>query len=87
VYLPVVDPVCKRSQVAGGVDESVMMPTWTPSGLVFISDRRGWWNLYLEEADGKQRALCPREAEFGTPPWVFGLQTFELLPDGRCDSL
>lgn len=78
---------CDAVKVAGGEDESVMMPLWTEKGLVFISDRSGWWNLYLEEAAGQLQALCPRDAEFGTPPWVFGLQTFELLPDGRCAQL
>lgn len=74
---------CRVVKVAGGEDESVMMPLWTEKGLVFISDRSGWWNLYLEGAGGQLQALCPRPAEFGTPPWVFGLQTFQLLPDGR----
>eukprot|EP00884_Botryococcus_braunii_P000599 jgi/Botrbrau1/1053/Bobra.0076s0019.2 len=70
-------------KVAGGEDESVMMPLWTPKGLVFISDSSGWWNLYLEEAPGKLLPLSPRKAEFGSPPWVFGIQTFDLLPDNR----
>ena len=33
--------------VAGGPDESVIQPLWSPSGeLWFASDRTGWWNLY-----------------------------------------
>ena len=33
--------------VAGGVDESVFQPEWSPDGvLYFVSDRTGWWNLY-----------------------------------------
>ncbi len=33
--------------VAGGVDESVFQPGWLPDGsLLFVSDRRDWWNLY-----------------------------------------
>src|SRR5207244_4628181 len=34
-------------QVAGGPDESIFQPEWSPEGtLHFVSDRTGWWNLY-----------------------------------------
>ena len=33
--------------VAGGPDESIFQPDWSPDGVLhFISDRSGWWNLY-----------------------------------------
>ena len=33
--------------VAGGVEESIFQPEWSPDGaLYFVSDRSGWWNLY-----------------------------------------
>src|SRR2546423_7958692 len=33
--------------VAGGDQESIFQPTWSPEGvLYFVSDRTGWWNLY-----------------------------------------
>ena len=67
--------------VAGGPDESVFQPEWSPDGtLHFVSDRGGWWNLYRGE-DAKP--LCPREAEFGAPQWVFGLSAYAFLADGR----
>ncbi|QGZ40229.1 dipeptidyl aminopeptidase/acylaminoacyl peptidase [Pseudoduganella flava] len=57
--------------VAGGPDESICQPEWSPDGLLyFVSDRSGWWNLY-RQADGIE-ALCPLEAEFATPHWTFG---------------
>ena len=32
---------------AGGPDESIVQPEWSPDGtLHLISDRSGWWNLY-----------------------------------------
>ena len=35
------------TQVAGGKDESVTQPVWTPKNeLLFVSDRTGWWNIY-----------------------------------------
>ncbi|SEO31938.1 Dipeptidyl aminopeptidase/acylaminoacyl peptidase [Duganella sp. CF517] len=61
-------------RVAGGVDESICQPEWSPNGLLhFVSDRSGWWNLYRLGADRQgAEALCPMEAEFGSPHWTFG---------------
>jgi dipeptidyl aminopeptidase/acylaminoacyl peptidase len=73
------EPVC----VAGGVEESLFQPEWSPAGeLHFVSDRSGWWNLYrLEGTNGVP--LAPMEAEFGTPQWQFGMATYAFLADGR----
>ena len=65
-----------RRRVAGGRDESIFQPGFSPEGVLhFISDRTGWWNLYAEQ-EGEIRALAPMEAEFGVPQWVFGLSTY-----------
>ena len=41
-------------RVAGGAEESICQPEWSPDGLLhFVSDRSGWWNLY--RADGSVR--------------------------------
>ncbi len=62
--------------IAGGLDESVFGPRWSPDGvLYFVSDRTGWWNLYRRQSRGDE-ALAPMEAEFGLPQWVFGLSTY-----------
>ncbi|XHX77145.1 MAG: S9 family peptidase [Stenomitos frigidus ULC029] len=62
-------------KIAGGRDESVVEPKWSPDGvLYFISDRSGWWNLYRWQADIEP--LCPMEAEFGSPHWVFGISNY-----------
>lgn len=59
-------------QIAGGPDESLVQPEWSPDGsLYFVSDRTGWWNLYRWSA-GKVEALLEMEAEFGVPQWTFG---------------
>jgi dipeptidyl aminopeptidase/acylaminoacyl peptidase len=69
--------------VAGGPEESIFQPDWSPDGtLHFVSDRTGWWNLYRHR-DGSDEPLWPMEAEFGVPQWVFGRSTFAFLPDGR----
>ncbi len=37
----------REARVAGGQEESVFQPDWSPDGvLYFVSDRGGWWNLY-----------------------------------------
>jgi dipeptidyl aminopeptidase/acylaminoacyl peptidase len=67
-------------RVAGGPGESITQPRWSPAGILhYVSDRTGWWNLYDETG----QALCPLEAEFGRPDWVFGESTYAFLPDGR----
>ncbi len=67
------------TRVAGGPNESICQPEWSPQGtLYFVSDRSGWWNLYRWRAE-KVEPVCPMEAEFGEPQWVFGnsLYAFE----------
>ena len=80
-----IDPaqgVTNARRVAGGPHESVVQPQWSPRGdLHFMSDRTGWWNLYAI-LDGEVVPLCPREAEFGNPHWVFGLSRYTFLADG-----
>ncbi|HZT06472.1 MAG TPA: S9 family peptidase [Chloroflexota bacterium] len=69
--------------IAGARDgnESIFQPEWAPDGsLWFVSDRSGWWNLYRSRA-GAVEALCPREAEFGLPQWVFAMSTYAFLHD------
>ncbi len=63
-------------RVAGGTDESVIQPLWSPDGVLhFISDRSGWWNLYRWR-EGNIEPLCPMAAEFGRPAWQFGSATY-----------
>ena len=63
--------------VAGGNEESIFQPEWSPDGeLYFVSDRNGWWNLYRLNIAGSVETVCEREAEFGMPQWVFGLSTY-----------
>ncbi len=64
-------------KVAGGKNESIFQPQWSPSGVLhFVSDRTGWWNLYTLE-----KALCPMEAEFGLPGWNLGMSTYAFAGD------
>jgi dienelactone hydrolase len=65
--------------IAGGPDESIFQPLWSPDGVLhFVSDRTGWWNLYCYQA-ATIEPLCPMEAEFGLPQWVFGMATYGFV--------
>jgi dipeptidyl aminopeptidase/acylaminoacyl peptidase len=66
----------QSQQIAGGLEESIFQPEWSPDGvLYFISDRTGWWNLYRWR-DGVVEPLCQKAAEFGLPHWVFRMSTY-----------
>jgi dipeptidyl aminopeptidase/acylaminoacyl peptidase len=69
--------------VAGGPDESVYQPEWSPDGVLhFVSDRTGWWNLY-RAGDAAAEALLPMDAEFGVPQWILGTRCYAFLDDRR----
>jgi dipeptidyl aminopeptidase/acylaminoacyl peptidase len=83
-------------KVAGGPDESIVQPGWSPDGVLhYISDRSGWWNIYraieaTADVEGEARSVSGRHepvaalaAEFAKPSWVFGLQNYAFLSDGR----
>jgi hypothetical protein len=74
-------------RVAGGPDESVFQPEWSPDGdLYFISDRgSGWWNLYPER-NGAIEPMVPMDAEFGRPQWQFGMSTYAFESADRVIS-
>lgn len=76
-------PVSPRL-VAGGRNESVAQPRYSPAGeLHFISDRSGWWNLYADRGDPAD--ACPlwvAEHDFAEPDWVFGRSSYGWRGDG-----
>ena len=62
-------------RVAGGPDEALVQPLWSPQGDLFVvSDRSGWWNLYRVHSAQTDSLLpvCPMEAEFARPMWLLG---------------
>ena len=75
----------ERHLVAGGADESIFQPSWSPSSVLhFVSDRTGWWNICRAASDfGSVDAVCAMEAEFGRPAWVFGLSTYGFASEER----
>jgi dipeptidyl aminopeptidase/acylaminoacyl peptidase len=75
-------------KVAGGAGESIFQPAWSPSGeLHFVSDRGGFSNLYRCGSNGTATCICPMEADFTAPLWVFGLSTYAWLDDSTLACL
>ena len=61
--------------VAGGEQESIFQPQWSPDGILyFVSDRSNWWNIYRWVGQSIE-PLCQMPVEFGLPQWVFGMST------------
>ena len=71
------------SLVAGSDTESIFQPEWSPDGILhFVAENTGWWNLYRWE-NGQIEALCPMEAEFGYPLWIFHITTYDFISRDR----
>lgn len=68
--------------VAGGNDESVVQPVWSPKGtLYYLSDKDGWWNLY--RWTGEEEKVVRKKAELGKPQWQFGISTYDFASPDR----
>ncbi|MBN1873046.1 MAG: S9 family peptidase [Anaerolineae bacterium] len=82
-------------KIAGGPEESIFQPEWSPSGILyFISDRNNWWNLYRWQSspplsngapldNGGVEPLIEMEAEFGVPQWVFNMRTYGFAAEDQ----
>lgn len=71
------------ARIAGGPDEAVAQPEWSPDGtLHFISDRTDWWNLYRVRG-GQVEALTDLAAEFTFPHWWFAMSNYAFASAGR----
>jgi dipeptidyl aminopeptidase/acylaminoacyl peptidase len=92
LHVAVINPdgsIGSREKVAGGPEESIFQPEWSPDGaLYFVSDRTGWWNLYrwqpsLRPGGDGYEALHPMAAEFGKPQWTFSMVTYAFMDADR----
>jgi len=61
--------------IAGGDDESIFQPSYSPDNILFfVSDRTGFYNIYyLKDVI---EPLFPMEADFGCSQWLFGMSTY-----------
>lgn len=76
------------TEVVAGEDggEAIHGADWTTDGrLVFSTDRSGYWNLHAWRpgTTGDETLTTLVGAEIGYPPWVFGIQHWAELPDGK----
>lgn len=75
--------ITHREYIAGGPEDSVFQPQWSPDGMLyFVSDRTNWWNLYRLR-DGQVERLVDMAAEFGRPQWVFRMSTYDFVSADR----
>ena len=71
--------IASKQKIAGGASESIVQPEWSPDGvLYFISDLSGWWNLYRWR-ENQIEPVCPMDAEFAGPQWVFGSSHYAFI--------
>ena len=80
--------ITNARQIAGGPNEAITHPAWSPDGILhFVSDRTGWGNLYRVTADDEVQPIlkidAQREAELSDPAWVFGLSTYAFASPDR----
>ena len=72
--------------VAGNPGEAIHGADWTSDGrLVFSTDRSGFWNLHAWTPGSDQDVTITalEGSEIGSPSWVFGVQRWAELSDGR----
>jgi dipeptidyl aminopeptidase/acylaminoacyl peptidase len=73
--------IVDRRLVAGSKTESVVMPQWSPGGVLhFVSDRTGFWNIY-RWTGGKGRRLTNMEADMARPQWAFRNSSYDFLSE------
>lgn len=71
--------ISRAHLLAGGDNESVFQPQWSPDGtLYFVSDRDEWWNLW-RTVNGVLERVTHTAAEFGQAQWYFGMSTYAFL--------
>ncbi len=69
--------------IAGGPEESIFQPEWSPDGVLhFVSDRTGWWNLYRWQ-EQRLEPIYEVAADFGRPQWQFGMSTYAFESSQR----
>ena len=71
-----------KTLIAGGREESVINPEWSPDGtLHFLSDRSGFWNMYRWE--GRPERLTAIDADIGRPQWGLRMSSYAFDGEGR----
>ena len=70
-----------RQKVAGGADESIFQPEWSPDGMLyFVSDRTGWWNLYRAGGRRHRAAASDARRSSASRSGRFSMVTYAFMP-------
>lgn len=64
-------------------DRAFCEPGWCGDRLFVVVDDPEWWNLYEVSLDGVLTPVLAGPFEIATPPWVFGMQRWAVLPSDR----
>jgi dipeptidyl aminopeptidase/acylaminoacyl peptidase len=88
LWVGVLEPggtIADARRVAGGPDESIFQPEWSPEGVLhFCSDRTGWWNLQrLGDDDAVEPLTRLEDGEIGEAAWLLAMRRYAFLGDGR----
>lgn len=73
----------EAAQIAGGPQESLAQPEWSPAGMLHVASDRpnGFWNLHRVSAAGLEPVRRVR-AECARPAFVFAQRLYALDPEG-----
>ena len=67
------------THVAGGDNEAVCQPSWSPDDvLFFVSDKNNWWNL-CRYINNEIECVYEMEAEFAVPQWSFRECNYDFI--------
>jgi len=71
------------------IDENncILQPEFSPDGeyLTYISDREGWWNIYLYHLSSEAiYQLTDGFADHALPPWLQNQSYYGFSPDSKC---
>jgi len=72
--------------IAGGEEISIFQPEFSPDGhfLAYVSDERGWWQIYLYDIESEShRLITDTAAEHAVPAWQQGRRTYGFSPDSQ----
>ena len=70
------------STVAGSPHDWISQPRWSPDGVLhYVGEPNGWMNIH-RLVNGRSEAVAELDAEFASPEWVFGLSSYDFMPDG-----
>ena len=74
------------TQLIGDLNTAVSQPEFSPDGryLAYISDQRGWSNLWLYDLERESHScLTEDQVDIALPAWVQGLRVYSFSADRR----